>query len=225
MEKFYKLLFIAITLFAFNSQSNAQNKISNTTNSNWVGKSFIVVNGNWYNASGAGNAIIPTSFGEFATSFTLGGEVQSYPNVEDGVSMFYKIDGGEEVQVVLPKTGNVDSNSKHFGETAVDISSLADGEHTIEIWFKSEISGVVAWDSRDGQNYKSTFTKKTNTTGLDKISLKKRISVTDGVITVEGVENFEVFSITGQKQDIKSSLKAGIYIVKVGDVAQKVIVK
>ncbi len=220
MRKITNLLLVAIALL-FTQQTNAQQKVANAITG--IGGSFIVVNGTWYNASGTGNANLPSSFGEFTDNFTLGGEAGS--NVGQTVTMFYMIDGGTPVEVTL----NPDNNNaaKYFGQTSVDISSLTDGEHTIQVWYKSTGNAGTFWDNNNNNanNYEVKFTKKSNTTGLDKITLKKRISVVNRVITVEGVENFEVFSITGQKQDRKSTLKAGIYIVKVGNVAQKVIVK
>lgn len=37
----------------------------------------------------------------------------------------------------------------------------------------------------------------------------------NGIITVDGVDNFEVYSVTGQKQNINSRLQAGAYLVKI----------
>ncbi len=216
MKKITNLLLVAIALL-FTQQTNAQQKVVNA----YINNSFVVVNGHWYNASGNGNDPIPGSFGEFTENFKFAGEARS--DAGQTVTMFYMIDGGTPVKVTLnPKNNDA---TKYFGETTIDISSLADGEHTIEVWFNTDGSAGSEWDSNKGNNFKSKFTKKGKLTGLDKITLKKRISVVNRVITVDGVEEFEVFSITGQKQDRKSTLKAGIYIVKVGNVAQKVIVK
>ena len=51
------------------------------------------------------------------------------------------------------------------------------------------------------------------------------ISTVNRTITVEGVNNFEVYSVTGQKQNRERALKSGVYVVKIQDYSQKVIVK
>lgn len=45
------------------------------------------------------------------------------------------------------------------------------------------------------------------------------------VITVDGVENFDIFSISGQKQNKAQALESGIYIVRIQNQAFKVNVK
>ena len=52
-----------------------------------------------------------------------------------------------------------------------------------------------------------------------------RISTVNRTITVEGVNNFEVYSVTGQKQNRERALQSGVYLVKINDFTQKVIVK
>lgn len=54
---------------------------------------------------------------------------------------------------------------------------------------------------------------------------KYTICTTKKVITVDGVENFEVFSIIGQKQNKTQALENGIYIVRIQNQAFKVNVK
>lgn len=63
-------------------------------------------------------------------------------------------------------------------------------------------------------------------TAVNNVSADKyRIYTTNGIIKVEGVEDFEVYSVTGQKQYRHSPLKSGVYVVKIQDYSQKVIVK
>ena len=52
-----------------------------------------------------------------------------------------------------------------------------------------------------------------------------KIRTANGIITIDGVENFEVYSITGQKQNHKQRLMTGVYIVKVNNSVQKVVLK
>ncbi len=189
--------------------------------------------GTWYDCSGVGH---PTKFhganlGEFATVIDLGGEIQAKPEVENGISMFYKIDNGSFVEVPLPKLP-VASNSttpeqdkyKHYGSKQIDISGLSVGTHTIEVYFRGVFGGHESYDNiAPFVNYKATFKKTVS--GIDEITLQKNISVNNGIITVSGVENFSVFTVAGQRVDAKRPLQAGIYVVKVDNLVQKVVVK
>ncbi|MBN2767079.1 MAG: hypothetical protein JXR27_11960 [Paludibacteraceae bacterium] len=56
-------------------------------------------------------------------------------------------------------------------------------------------------------------------------NVKYIIRTANKVITVDGVENFEVFSINGQKQNKTQALESGIYIVRIQNQAFKVNVK
>ncbi len=51
------------------------------------------------------------------------------------------------------------------------------------------------------------------------------ITVVNGVVNVLGVDNFEVYTLAGQKVNAKQQLQAGVYIVKVDNAARKVVVK
>ena len=62
-------------------------------------------------------------------------------------------------------------------------------------------------------------------TGLNNAANKQIVRVNNGIVTVDGVDKFEVYSVTGQKQNTKTPLKSGVYIVKINDYTQKVIVK
>lgn len=52
-----------------------------------------------------------------------------------------------------------------------------------------------------------------------------RIHTNNGVIAVDGVDKFDVYSLMGQKINAKANLKAGVYFVKMNGSTQKVIVK
>lgn len=123
----------------------------------WCGNSFITVNGTWCTGS---NSYVHTG-GKFdgknlgtLTAFKLGGELQVYPKSSKAASLCYKIDGGAEVAISLPKTGEEGNNSKHSGEADVDLSTLPAGNHTIAVWFKHGSD----YDSNGGSNYVATFT-------------------------------------------------------------------
>ena len=122
----------------------------------WCGNSFIIVNDTWYTGS---NSYVHTG-GKFdgknlgtLTTLKLGGELQVYPSSNTAASLCYKIDGGSEKSISLPKTGNDGNNSKHSGSGTVDLSTLSGGQHTIEVWFKHGSD----YDSNGSKNYKATF--------------------------------------------------------------------
>ena len=65
-----------------------------------------------------------------------------------------------------------------------------------------------------------------STTGNAAVSKSEYlIRLANGIVKVDGAENFEVYSVTGQKQNTTTSLKSGVYIVKINEYTQKVIVK
>ena len=51
------------------------------------------------------------------------------------------------------------------------------------------------------------------------------IRVMNSVITVEGDENFELYTIAGQRINNKQTLQSGVYIVKSGSTVEKVMVR
>lgn len=52
-----------------------------------------------------------------------------------------------------------------------------------------------------------------------------RIFVSDNRIIVEGVESYEIYSVTGQRQGLNAALQQGIYIVKTSEFTVKVMVR
>lgn len=149
----------------------------------WVGKSAINVNGTWYYAGeelywggGAGNQEFfhGKNLGPI-TSLTLGGQSQIYDDGLDWkhgeMNMYYRIDNGEVTAIILSYYSFYDnqhnmvfqSGGSNFVDTPIDLSELADGEHTLSIWF--ERNGV--YDSNNSNNYVATFTKINNLTISD----------------------------------------------------------
>lgn len=223
--------------------------VSDPTAPTWIGNSFVTIGGStgtWYNASGTGN---PTTFngavlGDFSATIDLGGELQVYPKVNTPALapansaaggktnviqastdplMYYSIDNGTPVSLALPKVGEEGNNSKHYATTTVDISGLSAGTHNLAVWFKAR-EDVNLYDSNNSANYVATFSKIS--TGVNSANADKyQITVSNGIIAVAGAENFEVYSISGQRVNAKQALQNGIYVVKVKDHTQKVVVK
>lgn len=140
----------------------------------WVGNSAIYVNGTWYYAGTefdwcTGGAFDGANLGTFVNSIPLAGQSQNHEygdvNWNGGsVTMYYKIDGGEQQSISLPwQSYNSDTHNNLFESkdgwgdfviTKVDISGLSVGSHTIEVYYYCD----NAWDSNNSQNYKANFT-------------------------------------------------------------------
>lgn len=92
-------------------------------------------------------------------------------------------------------------------------------------------SHIVNWAGDAGSASAWVFDFAMETTTKDASDVKQlentayRINTTNRVITIEGVTNFEVYSVTGQKQNKERALQSGVYFVKVDNFTQKVIVK
>lgn len=117
----------------------------------WLGAGAINVNGTWYRGdddggnSWAGNFFTGKYLGAF-TSLELGGQVQYWDNNEerDGTAyMYYKFDSNaySDAKVDLAKW-KYDPNNTYFQSggnpmvaSAIDISGLSDGAHTITVKF------------------------------------------------------------------------------------------
>ena len=126
MKKITTLLFLCSIVFTLWGQT-------------WCGNSYVTVNSVWY--TGSNSYVQPAgrfqganlgSFGS-TSSITLGGELQAWPSTSNAASLYYKIDSGTFTAISLPNTGSVGSNSKHYGEGTISLSSLSAGVHTLEI--------------------------------------------------------------------------------------------
>ncbi len=69
------------------------------------------------------------------------------------------------------------------------------------------------------------FASNSSTDIINKEVSNVKISVSNGIISVLGVENFEVFNVAGKQMNSEKPLSAGVYLVKANNLVQKVIVK
>lgn len=139
----------------------------------WLGNSLVNINGTWYNCSAEydwadGGAFAGKDLGEIS-SLQIGGQFEVYAGEiwenSAGKFMGYKLDGVDTL-LDTAKTGVIGNNMKfetvNEGETSyaaqvVDLSGLADGKHTIEVFF----GGIdEQWDA--GNNFSATFTTSTS---------------------------------------------------------------
>ncbi len=89
-------------------------------------------------------------------------------------------------------------------------------------------SVIVSWGgtAESPSAWVFDFVKETLINGIEDITdAGLSIVVANGKINVLGVDNFSIFTITGQRVNANQVLKAGVYVVKVNNATQKVIVK
>ncbi len=140
----------------------------------WIGNSYIVANGTWYNASGTGQtagAFHDKNLGSI-TSLTLGGEIQTYGQTSETsnpAKMHYQISGKNAAYITLywfqyqnnnnffhsNSNGSTLQNNT-FASKTIDISSLTPGDYTLSVWF--EQPDGEQWDSNNSNNYVASFT-------------------------------------------------------------------
>ena len=140
----------------------------------WIGNSYIVANGTWYNASGTGQtagAFHDKNLGSI-TSLTLGGEIQTYgqtSGTNNPAKMHYQISGKNAAYITLywfkyqnnnnffhsNSNGSTSSNNA-FASKTIDISSLTPGDYTLSVWFEQPDGSQ--WDSNNSNNYVASFT-------------------------------------------------------------------
>ena len=136
-------------------------------NPTWIGKSYIVANGTWYNASGTGNA----DFNSLGTieDLKISGQIQSYQDADgehNPAFMKYRFDDASEWKEIELKWFKYADNNNWFGTAdgtglvlADGFGALADGPHTLEIYFYKPTTSDKIYDNNSGANYKATFTK------------------------------------------------------------------
>ena len=141
---------------------------------NWIGGSYIVVNGTWYNANGSGQSAGDFNSHDFGTitSLTLGGEVQTYGQ-SDGknnpATMYYKFDDQSANAITLywfkysssnnyfhSNSDGSTSDNNDFASKTIDISGLSAGNHKLRIYFYSANLGI--YDSNNSKDYVADFT-------------------------------------------------------------------
>ena len=133
-----------------------------------------------------------------------GGSTITLSDVTSGAVIYYTTDGTE------PTTA---STSVSSGGT---IAAPVSGSLTVKTL-------AVAPNSFPSNVVTSSYT--ITATRLNLINSTYVIKAINGIVKVDGAEDFEVYSVTGQKQNKQAQLKSGIYIVKIRDYSQKVIVK
>ncbi len=171
-----------------------------------------------------------SNIGNFSDEIVLGGELIAWRNTRSAGTMWYQINNEAAQSISLPyveidpANGN---NSRHYAETAIDISSLPTGDHTLAVWYQLE---NVTKDN-GGINYVATFSK--TTTDVEGHHTNTRISGLNGKILAnfDGEANIQLFSISGQlitskivSNQFTYNVAKGVYIFNVNGKAHKVLV-
>lgn len=206
MKKFITLKRVAMTLFV------ALTCFTHVS-ARWVGNSAINANGTWYYGCDAqhswctGGAFDDADLGTI-TSLTIGGQSQVYDDGKDWkggtMTMQYKIDGDDgTIQSItlnyFQKSGDnmyfeSRNGGSYFVATPVDISGLAAGDHTIQVWFYSE--STYDNNKNSGHNYEATFTVPSTVGGTISAS---------GWNTFSSNYNLDLSSVTNGKAFVASA--------------------
>ncbi len=87
-------------------------------------------------------------------------------------------------------------------------------------------SDIVNWLADAGSASAWIFEFAGETTGVKNVfPAENKIRTINNIITIDGVDNFEVYSATGQKLNRKARLATGVYIVRFKNYVQKVVLK
>jgi hypothetical protein len=85
---------------------------------------------------------------------------------------------------------------------------------------------IVGWYDETNPNSAWRFDATSDNTSVKELTVRKlNIRSNNGIITVDGVDNFEVFSVMGQRLNVNAVLNKGVYIIKTKKITQKYIVR
>ena len=85
---------------------------------------------------------------------------------------------------------------------------------------------ILNWLAGEGSASAWIFEFVGESTGLINLfPAENKIRTTNNIITVDGIDNFDVYSATGQKQNHRARLATGVYIVRFNNYVQKVVLK
>lgn len=89
-------------------------------------------------------------------------------------------------------------------------------------------TSLLNWDSGAGSAsaWVFEFVKEEAISALKNTSATNFVVRTkQGIVTIDGVDNFDVYSVLGQKQNRTKALKSGVYFIKVKNATQKFVIK
>jgi hypothetical protein len=150
--------------------------------------------------------------------FELSGENVAIINKANG---FYIAANGaiSATSTAFPLILLSDGYSFNIGSGGNALHAQATGSHMVT--YQGSAGSASAW----AFDFVKEETKISTGTNHNLMQQTYIIRTTNKVITVDGVENFDIFSISGQKQNKTQALESGIYIVRIQNQAFKVNVK
>ena len=216
----------------------------------WIGNSYINFNGTWYQAHGteswAGGGVFGgANLGSFISTdvLTIGGQIQIGDNSNDWKSgagdwMHYQIDNGAENDINIAYKdygfGEYNNNMRfqsgggEFTSTAIDISSLSLGSHSLKVWF-GPIDGKYEAGGESITYYTANFTIGTDISGATVTGVDASYEWTGNVINpvpVVELNNTTLSSTTDYDVTYSDGcLYSGTYTVTItgkGDYAGKI---
>lgn len=190
------------------------------------------------NAYAAGKVI--SSTGRLTGSkFTF--EAKASEPVDEQLFRFELTDDKLKVKNIINKTGKFMAANGAVSDTAVvantfSLVPLNDGlsfnikpASVAAIHAQESGTHIVNWAGDGGSASAWVFDLALETpkvlTSVPEMEKNYRIQVLNGRISVEGVDSFEVYSVTGQRQPLNVSLQQGVYIVKTSAFTAKVMVR
>lgn len=120
-----------------------------------------------------------------------------------------------------------------FTRTLAVPANLPEGYYRMRVIYNEPVSGADSWGVsiwtnnriRNGVGYEFEV-KYGNPTGVAAVGGNQlNVRVINSVVTVEGVDSFELYSLTGQRLNNRVAQSSGVYIVKAGSKVQKVLVR
>lgn len=87
---------------------------------------------------------------------------------------------------------------------------------------------IVNWSNVEGSasSWVFDFVKEAYPTAVKQVEAPKyRIHVENGLVRVDGVTDFDIYSVTGQLQNKNRSLNKGIYLIKIDQHVSKILIK
>lgn len=163
--------------------------------------------------------------------FELNGDQTKVSNmVNNANSLYMAADGliattstaGNEFEITQLAGGR----SFWIHPTVMDVTDPANPYRLDPLHAAAAGTMILNWNSGVGSAsaWIFEFVKEETTAVKNVQAFTYKVNTLNNIITVDGVENFEVYSAIGQKQNINKALISGVYFVKVNNAVKKVVI-
>lgn len=162
--------------------------------------------------------------------FELSADGNSVANIVNKAGNVYMSQKGEIVANATGNTGTFAVTPLEDGVSFKITASIGMGATLRDIHAQQAGADIVNWNDGVGSSsaWIIDFVKdeSNSPTGISNTAENQfNILINDGKVSVSGVEEFEIYTISGQQVNTNQRLEKGVYIVKVNETIQKVIVK